>query len=256
LIFNELEYAKTMLVKGFIQNKYLTELRILAKYYNKIDELNTEGVKSKLKEFCKKYLPEYNEVIHLDMITKASKYGVQKKNVLTVIPPIHITENELHDIGSLNDLKIEKIAFSALVLSKISKYKSKSKYNNHKEYIIYNFKEMFKYSQERCNQEQKDDILKLLDKSGLFNYTIYGSLKVNFIDEISKPVIILNDFNNFVLEYEKYIGGNVINCKKCGIPFYPANNKNKYCKMCQKDHWKEYNRDKQKEYYNKNKFSV
>ena len=39
MIFNELEYAKRMLEKGFIQQKYLTELKILAKYYNKVENL-------------------------------------------------------------------------------------------------------------------------------------------------------------------------------------------------------------------------
>ena len=235
MIFNELEYAETMLVKGFIQNKYLTELRVLAKYYNKQDELKTEEVKSKLKEFCEKYMPEYNEVIHLDLISKASHYGVQKKNILIVIPPIHITEDELHKISELNDTRIEKLAFTVLVLSKINKCKPKSKHNNHDEYRVYNFKELFKYANEKCNQKKKNDLLKQLVESGLFSLSIYGYLKVNFIDEIGEPVITLSNFDNFVLEYEKYVGVNVINCEECGVPFYPTNNKNIFCKVCAKE---------------------
>ena len=237
-----------MLIKGFIQNKYLTELRVLAKYYNKIDGLKTEEVKVKLKEFCKKYLPEYNEVIHLDLINKATNYGVQKKNTLTVILSIYITENELQKIRNLNDLKLEKIAFTALVLSKVNKYKPKNKYNSVDSYTIYNFKELFKYAKVKCKQNQKDEYLKQLSKSGLFNYTVYGGLKVNFVDEVGQTAITLNNFNDFVLEYEKYIGGNVINCEKCGVPFYPTNNSQKYCNICKKDNWREYNAEKQKEY--------
>ena len=251
MIFNELEYAETMLVKGFIQNKYLTELRVLGKYYNKIDGLKTEEVKVKLKEFCKKFLPEYNEVIHLDMINKATNYGVQKKNTLTVILSINITENELYKIKSLDDIKLEKIAFTALVLSKMNKYKPKNKYNSGDSHTVYNFKELFKYAKEKCNQDQKDEYLKQLSKSGLFSYTVYGGLKVNFVDDIGdidESGIILSNFDNFVLEYEKYVGGNVINCEKCGVPFYPVNNTNKYCsEECAKEIWEEQNRIHNKE---------
>ena len=162
-----------MLTKGFIQNKYLTELRVLAKYYNKNDGLKTDEVKVKLKEFCKKYLPEYNDVIHLDMINKATSYGVQKRNILTVITSINITENELHNISGLNDVKLEKLAFTALILSKANKYRPKNKYYNSDSYTVYNFKELFKYASIKCNKEQKDEYLKQLSKSGLFSYTIY-----------------------------------------------------------------------------------
>lgn len=246
MIFNELEYAETMLSKGFIQNKYLTELRILAKYYNKIKELKTEEVKVMLKEFCKKFLLEYNEVIHLDMINKAVNYGVKKKHTLTVILSIHITKNELNKIQELNDLKLEKIAFTVLVLSKANKYKPKNKYNNGDFYTVYNYKELFKYAGVKCSKDQKDDYLKQLSKSRLFNYTIYGGLRVNFIDDmgdIGDSGIVLSNFNNFVLEYEKYVGGNVINCEKCGIPFYPKSNNQKYCVDCwpnrEKELWRE-----------------
>ena len=75
MIFNELEYAERMLKEGFLQDKYLMELKLLAKYYNKIKGLITDDVKIKLKEFCKKYLPEYNEVLHLELIVKAVASG-------------------------------------------------------------------------------------------------------------------------------------------------------------------------------------
>ena len=37
MIFNELDYVNNMLNNGFIQNSYLLELKLLAKYYNKIE---------------------------------------------------------------------------------------------------------------------------------------------------------------------------------------------------------------------------
>jgi len=253
LIFNELEYAEKMLKSGFISDKYIKELNILAKYCNKSLNLKTDEVKKKLKEFCKKHLPEYNEVLHLDMITKATQYGVKKKNTLVQINPITITKNELTKIESLHDVKLEKIAFVALVLSKIDKSKQKKK--TPIPYYCNDFKELFISSKIRCNKIQRENFIDQLAQTTLFDLTIYCTLKVNFVDELSEVVFKVKYYENLVMEYILFKGENIDHCEKCGIPFSPTNNRQKYCKECWKEKWKEYNAEKQREYYN-NKKSV
>ena len=242
MIFNELEYAKKMLIKGFIGDRYTMELKILAKYYNKIDGLKTDAIKVKLKEFFKKYLPKYNEVLHLEMIIKASRYGVQKKNRLLKMPPIPITKSELDKIESLNDIKLETIAFVALVLSKIDKYRSKKKIKKD-EYYCNNLKEMFINSKVRSDKEQREDYISKLSATELFDLTVFGSFKVNFVDESEESEFTIEKYDNFVLEYLSYKGENVDYCVKCCSPFLPTNNFQTYCKVCAKDilkeQWKE-----------------
>ena len=234
MIFNELEYAKKMLVKGFIGDRYTMELKILAKYYNKIDGLKTDAIKVKLKEFCKKYLPKYNEGGQEEMIIKASRYGVQKKNTLLNIPPITITKSELDKIESLNDIKLETIAFVALVLSKIDKYRSKKKIKKD-EYYCNNFKEMFINSKVRSDKEQREDYIGKLSATELFDLTVFGSFKVNFVDKSEEPEFTIEKYDNFVLEYLSYKGENVDYCVICCSPFLPTGKRQKYCKICYKE---------------------
>jgi len=258
MIFNELEYAKKMINSGFIQDKYSKELRILAKYYNKELNLKTDKIKEKLKEFCEKYLPKYNEVLHLDMIIKASRYGVKKNNRLLKIQSILITKNELTTIESLKDIKLETFSFVTLVLSKINKFveenykdHKKKKCNKKYEYYCNNLKEMFISSKIRCNKEQRESYIDLLSQTSLFDYTIFGTFKVNFVDEIEEVVIEINKYENFVLEYMKYKGENIGYCEVCEIPFYPTNNFQKYCKTCAKEIEKENHKDRNREYMRK-----
>ena len=247
IIFNELEYAENMLKRGFLQDKYSMELKILAKYYNKKKDLKTNDIKVKLKEFCKKYLTGYNEILHLDMITTATTFGVQKKNVLVVIPPIPITKNELEKIKELNDLDLEKLSFVALVLSKInkhipkntnSKYKKKENIDN-QGYYVNNLKDLFTCSKITCNKTRKDIFIEQLHETKLFGFTIFCTLEVNFVDEISEPEIIIKNFDNFILEYLKYIGHNIAHCLNCEIPFATSNSTHKYCKICAKEIYNE-----------------
>ena len=251
MIFNELEYAKKMLVKGFIGDRYTMELKILAKYYNKKYGLKTDAIKSKLKDFCIKYLPKYNEVLHLEMITKASKYGVQKKNTLMKIPPIPITKSELDKIESLNDIKLETIAFTALVLSKIDKYRPKKKNNKKNEYHCNNLQEMFINSKVRSDKEQREDYIRRLSETELFDLTVFATLKINFVDESEEPELRICKYENFVLEYLSYKGENVEDCIVCCTPFLPTNNFQRYCKICAKDIEKENHKDRNREHMRK-----
>ena len=251
MIFNELEYAERMLKEGFLQDKYLMELKLLAKYYNKIKGLITDDIKIKLKEFCKKYLPEYNEILHLELISKAVHCGVQKKNTLVIVPFIPIMKNELEEIKKLNNLNLERLSFIALILSKTNKYmpisnRRKKNKNIIKGYYVNNylFKDLFNYAGVICNKKERDILIDQLCETKLFNLTIFCALEVNFVDDINKPEFIIEYFDDLILEYLKYIGHNIVYCENCGKSFIPSNNRHKFCKDC----WKEKERDNNRRY--------
>lgn len=61
-------------------------------------------------------------------------------------------------------------------------------------------------------------------------------------------VIVNNIKRNVKIKY--------IYCEKCGTLVEQVNNKIKYCKKCAREAWNEYNKCKQKEYYQKNRISV
>ena len=119
-ILNEIKYAENMVLQGFIHRKYGYELRVLSKYYFSQGFYGNTLIK-KIKEFCHANIPDFNEVKYAEMIRKACMYG--ENNELFVVEPVRITQIEIDRIKSLNDLKVEKVAFVFLVLANISKQK-------------------------------------------------------------------------------------------------------------------------------------
>jgi len=64
-------------------------------------------------------------------------------------------------------------------------------------------------------------------------------------------------FGDIIIEnLKKNIAENSMLCEKCGVRIERTINNKMYCDKCQKEIWKEYNRQKQKEYYKNKKISV
>ena len=281
MIFNELKYAEEMLEKGFLQTKYLLELKILSKYLNNIEGLTKTKIKNRIKEFCSNHWEKYNEVQCLSTMQKAVSYGVNKKNQLFIASKISVTKSELDFIISLADVKLEKLAFSFLVLSKVNKNRSEFyadvknnielKQSERKEkklgvkievfqklvddkYYINNLTESFNYAKVNVKKSVLADCIKILSDKKLIKLTMVGSVEVLFISEDSNEDVALSfDISNdFIFEYLKYIGL-YKGCEKCGIPISPTNNKNKYCADCAKEIKMEMDRERMKEVRNSRK---
>lgn len=244
---------------GFISKKYEFELKILAKYYY-TQSMSLEQIKCRIREFCAKHLPEFNEVKYMNMVNRAAKYA--EKNGLFTVSPIHITENELKSIGEIKDLKLEKIAFILLVISKINrqsyicfwedKKRQIEKFNKNKPipelfegyYASGKINSFFKMAKIYMNKQERNATIKTLIDRGLIDMTKSCKYKINFVDESSETKIIIDKFNNFVLEYMRYIGDNIGSCEVCGELFEIRGNRHKFCKIC----WKEKQLEKYRKY--------
>lgn len=251
MIFRETEYAEEMIRGGFLTEKYLFELKLLAKYYNKHDNFDEEKTKEQIKEFCKKHLSQYNEVLHLDWVLKSVSYGINKKNIMVDIEKINITQSEIDKIKLLNNYELEKVAFSMLIFSKSNHDKPRFKpLKKDTGYYINNMTEVFKNAQlEKSSSKIKEQYLLELSRNGLIegvqarkNY----NHRLKFVDEKYESNIILTitNFYDFILEYERYIGLPVGVCEECKKNlFKKTSNRKKYCKKC----WKEIRNKNQRE---------
>ena len=282
-ILNEIEYAKELEQKGFIQKKYGFELKILAKYYYS-QGIGGDELKTKLIAFCNKYIPKYNEIKYMKMINNACRYGEDYS--LFIVKPVRITPTEIEKIQKLNNLKVEKVAFVLLVLANINKQsyslyiKDKInkiiKINNakkkpqeweilkksfphiHKGYYVNNgINEIFKLAKVCLNKKEKNAIMKKLIDEEFISMTYSCKYKLDYVfHQEEENAVIINSFDDFVLEYDYLIGDNIGHCAYCEKPFRIRSNKHKYCSKCAREVWNEYNKEKQKEYYHKNKNSV
>ena len=260
---NEGYYAENMIKSGFKSKKYEFELKILSKYYRQYSK--PEEVKQQIKDFCMKHIPKFNEVKSMNMVNRVVRYA--EVNSLFVVSPIHITKSELSTIGELGDLKLEKLAFVLLVISKINrqsyetfiqdkiaiveKFNAEEKNKKKKEmpelhdgyYANGKINGFFKMAKIYLSKQERFSAIKKLIDSGLISMTKNCKYKIEFVDVESEGLIVIEKFDNFVLEYMKYLGDNIGSCEVCGDLFEIKSNRHSYCKVC----WK----NKQLEKYNK-----
>jgi len=249
LILNEKELLRKSLEEGYIDEKKTSNtIRILAKHYFSIG-MTKEQVYDSIDNFFKKNYKKYNSVkwkVGFDRtINAVSKY---KDHTLFDINKIEITEKELIRINSLENIKYEKLAFVLLIYAKIYNLMKKN------ELGIVKLDQKYTFSDAKVKENiyNQGKILHTFEELGLITSSKMvdsTDIKVNFINKDSPIVLKITDFRNYVYEYLRWKGENIINCinKECSILFIPNNNSNKYCKMCainiEKINHKERNRE-------------
>jgi hypothetical protein len=118
MIFDEKSYAEEILLKGFSTYMNFKDLSILAKYFKYLGKNRTQ-IKKDLIDFCYKYNPEFNEIIHNKYIEGA--LNATKKYKLVLPMTVNITKGEIEIIKTLHNYKYEKIIFVMLVMAKFYK---------------------------------------------------------------------------------------------------------------------------------------
>jgi len=246
LILNEKELLRKSLEEGYIDEKKTSNtIRILAKHYFSID-MTKEQVYDSIDNFFKKNYKKYNSVKWQNSFDKIISAVYKYKDYkLFDINSIEITENELVRIKSLNNIKYEKVVFILLVYAKIY---NKMK-NNELGIVKIDQKYIFSDAKVKENTHSQGTILHTFEEMGLITpYRIVNctDIKINFIDKNSQVVLKITDFRNYVYEYLRWKGENIINCQNCNILFYPSNHTHKFCKVCAKEIHSEQERENSK----------
>ena len=225
IIFDEKQRVEDLLKNGFKSKSALLDFILLGKY------LIAEGFSGNdLKNELIKILSDKQELIPASylptIIPKIIR--VATNNPLQEKKTIYITEMELKEIEKFSD-KAQRIAFVYLVCYKF--------YG--KEFVIkpIETKKFAKLTNLRNNQ------LYMLENE-LFNSGFLSEKEtrtdlfyiVNLPKNDSSDVLIkINDYRDFILNYEKYKGENVVNCKRCGKLIKRNSNAQIYCKDCKKE---------------------
>lgn len=225
IIFNEKIHAEKILNKGILTpNQEIRDLFIVAKYLIHIgyDEIE---IKSQIEKIIQLNNLCYSENVKNGIIRKT--IGSAKMGKLIFDKEIEIYENELESIRSLNDINLEKLLFTYLVLSKFANGLFKS-----------SRAEIFRLAKVEAHNRDKPQLIYKLNKTGFattivkkgktlrgVNITPSGDMVMKFIPE-----------DNFILRYLKLIlPDKIIECAKCGKLIEKASNRTKYCNVCFKD---------------------
>ncbi len=257
LILNEKEMVDKALEDGHIeQKKPSVIIKLLIKYYLGKGKTKKETF-DLIDSFMNKNYRNYKFIKWQKKInTEINKIHKRGEFELFQLDNIIIYQEELDVIKSINNLRLEKLAFTFLAYAKI--YNKMN--NNNTNWVNSELRHIFIDAKIVTNiKEQMLMVNKLVN---------LGLIRVSRIVDCTNTIVLfardngciafeIDCFNNIVnyylrlLEPDKYK-----NCKHCGNFIRRTSNSRKYCKDCWRKSWSRYNAGKQKEYYYKNKDSV
>lgn len=230
-----------LLIKYYCSQGKSDMLEIKEEIFKVMTKCDSEFTRPKWNEYLEKQIFKYLK----------NKERYNSNDDLIHIENIKITKEELKVIDSLKDKKLQKIAFILLVYVKIDQQLHK----NDSEWINYALGNIFKESKIIGNSKTKMKLLHELNKKELITNNLDNrkcSIKINYINNESESVLIIDDLEGVIYHYLNYIGEHWKKCEYCE-KWIKANksNNNTSCSECKKNKWNEYNREKQKEYYKK-----
>jgi len=230
-----------MLKNGFIQgkNKYFSDLLVLAKYLFYLGK-DHEQVEKEILLFCNKHIAYFNSEMYYKAIDKMLKMA--KESGIRHNTEICITQAELDKIQTVTNLNQQKILFVMLVTYKVKNCKS----------FKISRRELFKLSSVSGKYEATLNMLQQLTQLKLIGINTNGYRWVTFANDESEPVITITNFDDFILEYMKYLGEPIGNCQVCGKLIELTGNKKLYCGECWGDLRREQVRQNVNNYRNRN----
>lgn len=229
ILLNETLVAEKIIESGKLSNKPMTDLGLVTRYLFTKNELNESEIKNELLNILSKNYDNYDSIFwdkNLDNCIQNNKeYQIKD---FEYVP---ITENELETIKSIGNKKLEKLAFTVLVIAKY--YNMKNDKNNN--FVNEEYSEIFKLARVTGTIMQQPLMLNDLKQLGLVERSkriTNTNFKVNFIDNNSPIILKVTDLRELGYVYLEYIGEHFIHCAECGILMRQKNNKHKYCKSC------------------------
>lgn len=234
LIANETEYARRCLEQNYIDKKKpYKSIRTVVRY---------------LKKIC--YITDLDDMYY-SILTYIESTGKQVKidkdvirtmmnedNPYNDLSCIYISENEMNKITSLNyPNSWKKVLFTMLVhyKTKLQLYpEAKNKRIDADLSMIMNDAHV------TLSVAKRMEMLAQFEEDGLIELPNGGKqaqyIYLHYVDDyVAQVAIIVEDFFDFYLYYEKYVkGGRLIRCSECGRLVLTTSNNTKYCKNCAK----------------------
>ena len=215
-----------MLDSGFLTNKRMYELNILAKYFFYLGYKPKE-VQERVVDFCNNYFDSFSEAKYFDKIQ--SILNNARKMPIIEVGTIQITEKEVEFINSIKEpFKFNDVLFCLLVIKKIREKLGQQPYLNCK-YT------KFTKSCGLSSLKVLYPLLRRLEQLGFIRVCRNSNLEILFnVDASNSPTVIeVNDFDNIYAYYHNYLGkGRYVECSSCGKMVRVKGNRRKYCNEC------------------------
>ena len=234
MIFNEKDFGKFLYEHQTDTNlppKTYTvwELSILAKYLRQELKKSEKEIKNGIIKFCNLNYPGFDVDVEYEKINKimVECYKTDLRGGVSV----PITKNELKTISQINNKKLEKLAFTILVLAKFCNMRNQ----NNNNWVMVDEYSVFKRAKITGTIQAQYSCFYSLAKMDLITYSRKVdniNVKVGFIDNESDIVLRIDDLRELGYQYLMYKGEKFIKCAECGIVTRATVHNKRYCKNC------------------------
>ena len=235
LIANETEYARRCLEQNYIDKKQpYKSIRTVVRY------LKTMCYITDLDDmYCSilTYIESTGKEVAIDK--KVIRTMMNDDNPYNTLNCIYVSENEMNKINSMNyPHSWKKVLFTMLVHYK-TKLAIYPEVKNKR--IDANLSIIMNDAHVSMSVEKKNEMLARFEEDGLIELPNGGKqaqyIYLHYVDDyVAQVAIIVEDFFDFYLYYERYVkGGRLIRCSECGKLVLVTNSNDyskKYCKKC------------------------
>ena len=255
LILNETEIVnKTIEGSLKLPSKPSKVLRIIIKNMI-INENSDDDIKELIENLLKReYGKNYNKTYWNKYIDSTIKSLKKKENKMIDVDKVNIYKEELEIIKSLNDIRLEKLAFILLVYCKINKQVNPL-INNKINIPLYNILMESLIKRDNNGKLLLNELYKkeFIHQGNSCDGTAIQILYVRNEGEIELIIDDLRDYQpiTWYLEYRQ--GIKYKKCEKCSKRFEIKGKNNRYCNYCSKKIKKEKTNERVKEFNKKQK---
>lgn len=244
IVLNEKKYIEGVMERGEVSNKPSETIGLMAKYYKKMG-LSKSETYEKINEYMLKNYKSYNKVKWEDTINKYIDATFRRGYDLIEIDFIPVTDEEISTIKTLKSKRLQRLAFTMLVIAKMNNIVS-DKNNN---WVNKKDKEIFKHANIKVPIKTQCLLLNDLKTYGLVEFSERVdnvNNRVLFIKD-GEVIIEINDMRNLGYQYDDYVGnGRFKKCEVCGEIIKTNGKNDKYCVVCARDKelekYKKYNK--------------
>lgn len=246
-IFDEQKHAEQVINSHKVDKSNIKDFIFkLAKYNYYVNKMDDDINYHAIVEYLRKYCNMFVEADYCQFIDKYIKNCKKKEYIM--IDSIKIRRSELDFIESLNNIRLEKIAF---VLLCVAKYDHEA--YGLEDYWVNNYSigSITSMARVHVTSNEKLQLYRELFLAKVFNLSKkVGTCnqQILFVSEKESDPVVLElteiDYKELAYTYLFYKNGfsGYINCSKCGKLIRKTANSSKYCRECAKESKKESNR--------------
>lgn len=232
LIMNETQAAENIIANKVVGKKPMQDISLLARYfitYAGDKKFKTKDLVADLQEYLKGQYDDYQSVKWQSLIEKTIKKA--KTSPIVDLVYIPVTAKEFEAIRGIGNKKLEKLAFTCLVVAKY--YNLRNPSNNG--YVNIDYSTLFKLARVTATTYEQPLLLNDLKQRGLVQRcrkVDNPNFRVLFIDNTSEVALKVEDMRELGYAYLEYIGEPFAQCAGCGVLMRKKGNHTKYCKNC------------------------